>query len=141
MTRSSSSVKRKRRISPFRNMPNNGNQAGVRLTHRNRRQQLAIESKERAKARAAAERILQTDNDMFEKYLKKPASSSIGFLVLSAQKTNDRSMSPVFSNDPETLESELKKRNHDSKASRREESREGRSGMIRKRQIVSTKKR
>ena len=117
-------------------MPNNGNQAGVRLTHRNRRQQLAVESKERAKARAAAERILQTDNDMFEKYLKKPASSSIGFLVLSAQKTNDRSMSPVFSNDPETLESKLKKRNHDSKASRREESREGRSGMIRKRQTA-----
>ena len=113
----------------------------MRHNHRSRRQQHVLESKERAKARAAAERILQTDNDMFEKYLKKPASSSIGFLVLSAQKGNDRSASPVFSNDPDTFESDLKRRNHDSKASRREESRDGRSGMMRKRQIGQTKKR
>ena len=70
---------------------------------------------------------------MFEKYLKKPVSSSIGFLVLSAQKANERSMSPVFSNDPETYESDMRKNYPQSKGSRGEDLRDTRSGIIKKR--------
>ena len=78
---------------------------------------------------------------MFEKYLKKPVSSSIGFLVLSAKKANERSMSPVFSNDPDTYESDLRKRHTQSKGSRREDSRDACSGALRKRKVVSSKQR
>ena len=106
MTRSSSSKRKEGRLSPFRNLPNNGNRGGImeRNNHRNRRQQVALEMKERQKALAEVDRILQTDNDMFAKYLKKPAGSSVGFLMLSQQRDRrDKSSSPVFSNN-ETLE-------------------------------------
>ena len=42
-----------------------------------------MEMREKQKAQAEVDRLLQTDNDMFEKYLKKPAGSSVGFLMLS----------------------------------------------------------
>ena len=116
MTRSNSSRgKRERaRLSPFRNMPNNGNRGGVmqRGCNRNRRQQIALEMREKQRAQAEVDRLLQTDNDMFEKYLKKPAGSSVGFLMLSQQREQrrDKSSSPVFSNENETLGSDCGRR-------------------------------
>ena len=54
---------------------------------------------------------------MFEKYLKKPAGSSVGFLMLSQQREQrrDKSSSPVFSNENETLGSDCGRRGAASK--------------------------
>jgi len=72
--------------------------------------------KEKQKAQAEVDRLIQTDNDMFEKYLKKPATSSVGFFMLSQQRDRschkgdrDRSNSPIFSNN-DTLESDFKRK-------------------------------
>lgn len=37
----------------------------------------------RAQAEAEAVRLIANKNDMFERYLKKPSTTSVGFLVLS----------------------------------------------------------
>ena len=51
------------------------------------------------KAQAEAVRLLQSDHDMFEKYLKKPNISSVGFIMLSQQRDKkERSTSPVLTN-------------------------------------------
>ena len=68
--------------------------------------------KEKIKAQAEVDRILQTDHDMFELYLKKPAVSSVGFLVLAQQRENrrDKSGSPIFSDGCDTIETDIRKR-------------------------------
>ena len=73
--------------------------------------------KEKIKAQAEVDRLLQTDNDMFEKYLKKPAGSSVGFLMLaqSRERRDERGSSPVFSNENDTLDSERRRRGASSK--------------------------
>ena len=71
--------------------------------------------KEKQKAQAEVDRLLQTDNDMFEKYLKKPANSSVGFFMLSQQRGSchkgekEKSNSPIFSNN-DTLDSDCKRK-------------------------------
>lgn len=43
----------------------------------------SLKNSQRDKAEAEAIRLLQNKDDMYEKYLKKPSTSSVGFLVLS----------------------------------------------------------
>ena len=45
----------------------------------------------RTKAEAEAMRLMKNKDDMFERYLKKPATSSVGFLVLDRVHSNSTS--------------------------------------------------
>ena len=68
------------RMYAFQNMPNKGQMK----MHRPQqfRETSAQRHKVQVKAEAEAIRLIQNKDDMFERYLKKPSTTSIGFLVL-----------------------------------------------------------
>lgn len=67
----------------FQNLPIKGQMKGYQ-DHT----QPNLKNSRRNKAEAEAMRLLQNKDDMYEKYLKKPSTTSVGFLVLSKINSN-----------------------------------------------------